>query len=210
MADNRATCWSVTINNPTAQDEELLHQARQKGWRIDGQREVGQEGTPHYQLIVHTPQVRFSALKKLFPRGHIEVARNRAALATYVQKEETRAGSLPTSQELYPSQAKYFDLVWDVILADPTKSEFKRASNGLFINPKNALIFATKELIKKGYMVENVCCNPMTIQAWTYFHPEFLIRKTNRQTDTTRVQDDTNSVAQEDITTNHADDAAQS
>lgn len=203
--DDRATCWSLVINNPKPSDDEDIATALQKGWRIDGQLEKGEkEGTPHYQMILRTPQVRFAAVKKQFPRARIEVARNPAALSAYVRKEETRAGTLPTSQERYPSQAKFFDLVWDEILADPTKSEFKRASNGMFISPKNALVFATKELIKKGYMVENVCCNPMTIQAWTYFHPEFLIRKTNRQTDAERVQMATTEDEQEDITNGHS------
>lgn len=188
MPDDRSTCWSLTINNPTDGDEECLALARQKGWKIDGQLEKGAAGTLHYQLILHTPQVRFSAVKKLFPRAHIEAARNKAALAQYVGKEETRAGELPTSQELYPSQSKFFELVWDVILADTTdKSEFRRGTTGNFLSPKNALIWATKELIKQGYVVENICCNPMTIQAWTFFNQEFLVRKTKRQTDNERV-----------------------
>lgn len=66
--------------------------------------------------MVKTPQVRFSAVKKLFPRGHIEIARNPAALATYVGKEETRVGQLPDKQELYPSQAKTFSMFAEYVL----------------------------------------------------------------------------------------------
>jgi len=43
----RATCWSLTINNPTKSDEEWIQQARQKGWQVEGQKEVGAEGTEH-------------------------------------------------------------------------------------------------------------------------------------------------------------------
>lgn len=204
MTSDRATCWSLTINNPTPDDEENIAMAMQKGWRIDGQREKGAEGTEHYQLILHTPQVRFSAVKKQFPRAHIEVARNRAALAAYVGKEATRVGQLATKAELYPSQSKFFELVWEVILADPTKSEFRRASNGRFITPKNALVFGAKELIRRGYVVENIACNPMTIQAWALFHDDFLVRKTNRQTDAECVQLATTEDEQEDITNGHS------
>lgn len=45
---DRATAWSVTINNPNESDEEAINLARQKGWTVQGQKEVGDEGTPHY------------------------------------------------------------------------------------------------------------------------------------------------------------------
>lgn len=202
MPDDRATCWSLTINNPTEADEEAIATARQRGWKVDGQREKGAEGTEHYQLILRTPQVRFSAVKKQFGRAHIEVARNPAALAAYVHKEESAVAELGTSQAMYPSQSKFFDLVWDVILEDQTdKSEFRRATNGRFISPKNSLVYATKELIRKGYVVENIACNPMTIQAWTLFHDDFLLRKQARSAATEKVEP-------KSIPLSYADDAA--
>lgn len=182
----RATCWSLTINNPTQEDEEALALARQKGWKIDGQLERGAEGTPHYQLIVHTPQVRFSAVKKAFPRAHIEIARNPAALATYVAKEETRVGNLPTSQEMYPSQRRFFELVWREIEADPDEPEFRLLPSGRLPGPqvRTSLIEASRRLIKKGYVVETIAVNPQTMLAWQWFHREFRVRETTRQTDT--------------------------
>lgn len=198
MSSDRATCWSVTINfkdelhraEHIAAADEALALARQRGWKVDGQLEKGTEGTPHYQLIVHTPQVRFSALTKAFPRAHIEQARKPSALATYVNKEKTRVGELQISQDKYPSQAKFFDLVWDIILADQTDaSEYRRGSRNRFINsPQNALIKATGELIRDGYYVENIAANPMTIQSWVLWHDSFLVRKTKRQTDTASVE----------------------
>lgn len=88
----RATCWSVTINMKNvsrATAEACLEAARSKGWGVQGQLEKGEEGTEHYQLMVKTPQERFSAIKKVFPTAHIEVARNQKALAQYVNKDET-------------------------------------------------------------------------------------------------------------------------
>lgn len=187
MSD-RNTCWSLTINNPTPDDEESIAIARQKGWKVEGQREQGENGTEHYQLILRTPQVRFAAVKKIFARAHIEAARNPAALSQYVAKAETRVGSIPVDQGMYPSQSKFFDLVWDVILADTTdRSEYRRGPNNRFVTPGNALVQATKQLIRRGYVVENIATNPMTLQSWKLFHDDFLHRKTNRQTDAVEV-----------------------
>lgn len=158
--------------------------ARQKGWKVEGQKEQGKEGTVHYQLILRTPQVRFAAVKKAFPRAHIEVARNVSALRQYVNKEETRISGLATKDSQYPSQARYFELLWDEILNNPDVSEYSRGPKGRFTAPRNAMIRATSQLIKQGYFVESVACNPMTISAWDLYHDSFLVRKeTTRQTD---------------------------
>lgn len=203
MTTQRGTCWSVTINNPTDSDTEQVKQAQARsGWKVEGQLERGEGGTPHYQLIVRTPQVRFSALKKAFPRAHIELARNAAALALYVTKEETRVAQLPTSQEKYPSISKYFDLVWDVINEHPHMSEFHRPGKRLAI-PGNALNRATAILIQRGYFVEHHATNPMVINSWKLFHDSFLVRKE------TAGQTDTRLESHVDIPTiehNHADD----
>ena len=83
---DRSSCWSITINNPT--DAEVVCEA--PGYKLEGQFEVGAEGTRHFQGMLRSPQVRFSAVKKLFPRAHIEPARNAGALKKYVHKDETR------------------------------------------------------------------------------------------------------------------------
>lgn len=109
---SRSNNWSVTINNPTEADHEEIARARQKGWKVTGQEEVGAEGTPHLQLHVQTPQIRFSAVKKAFSRAHIEAARNVQALANYVVKDDTRVAALPASQQMYPSLSKFWQLVY--------------------------------------------------------------------------------------------------
>lgn len=93
----KATCWSITINNPTDDDVRI----DMPGWKLEGQFEVGKEGTRHFQGMLKTPHVRFSAVKKLLPRAHIEVAKNPQALQKYVHKEESRVdvytpGDVPT------------------------------------------------------------------------------------------------------------------
>jgi len=123
MSD-RATCWSVTINNPLPADDENIALAKQKsGWKVEGQLEKGENGTPHYQLMVKTPQTRFGSIKKAFPRAHIEPARDIKALSKYVSKEETRIGTLPLNDK-YPSLTVLWDLFYGFIrteqLAIPT------------------------------------------------------------------------------------------
>jgi len=87
---DRASCWSITINNPTAEDMKAITACPVPGWKIMGQMEKGAEGTEHFQGMLRTPQIRFSAVKKVYPRAHIEVARSKAALEKYVTKEDTR------------------------------------------------------------------------------------------------------------------------
>jgi len=98
MSD-RGTAWSVTLNMKNVSRETCeaqIERAKSCGWGIQGQIEEGKEGTPHYQLLVKTPQVRFSALKRVFASAHIEKARNVKALATYCNKVEGRLEEFKT------------------------------------------------------------------------------------------------------------------
>lgn len=94
----KARNWSITINNPTADDHVCIEQLKAKPWCKQwlGQLEEGDNGTPHIQAALKTDNIRFSQVKKALPRAHIEVARNAVALRQYVQKEDTRVASLPT------------------------------------------------------------------------------------------------------------------
>lgn len=189
MSD-RATCWSVTINNPTEADNECLHLANQQGWKVIGQAEVGlKDGTPHYQLMLKTPQVRFAAVKKMFPRAHIEVARQPAALQRYVTKEATRVGDLPAQSDKYPSLSKYWTLVLQE-LNDGSKDGLDQDeldhSRVTFVKPENTTLFkkkplyfldqATRQLIRKGYHVEGIGANPNTRSQWNLFASDLILR----------------------------------
>lgn len=188
----RGTCWSITINNPNADDEECINLTRQKGWKVEGQLEKGAGGTLHYQLLVRTPQVRFSAVKKAFPRAHIELARNVKALEQYVVKEETREGELPSTQEQYPSLSKYWELVYDVLTSQHPESQFRYIPNdySYFEDERQALKhldFATATLIRKGYVVETIAVNPQTRSAFAKFGDDifqrvYIRRHEDRQT----------------------------
>lgn len=199
---DRATSWSVTINNPVSADEENIALARQKGWKVEGQLEKGKEGTPHYQLLVKTPQVRFSAVKKQFPRAHIEVARNVVALQNYVHKEETREGELMTEQDKYPSMSKLWDLMYayfvscNYINCDWDGDWFRKATG----NQKPLQLFdeAINHLIREGYFVEGMGVNPQVRGCFDRYWSSILYRcEARRQSDRQTLE---NNVAGRGIT----------
>lgn len=189
MNQVRASCWSVTINNPITADDENISLARQKGWKVEGQLEKGENGTPHYQLMVKTPQIRFSAIKKQFPRAHIEIAKNREALELYVHKVETREGELTVNQDAYPSLQKLWDLftAWierrDELLAKETWKPEK------FLQRFDMFI---EDAILDGFVVETMAVNPQIRSSIKNYGRAIVIRSINRrQTDR---QTDENSV----------------
>lgn len=180
MTSLRGNCWSVTINNPQKDDEENFQQAGQRsGWHVYGQLEKGTNGTPHYQLMVTTPQVRFSALKKAFPRAHIELARNKEALAEYVRKEETRIAPLPSQSEMFPSTTKTMDMYGEWC------QTYKK---GLYLSqdPQGLLdLFDTfvREHIEQGYFMEHIGVNPQVRSSIKLYGLSIIQRALRRQTD---------------------------
>lgn len=120
----RGTKWSVTINLKTVKKETAetcISTARQKGWNVFGQLEVGDEGTEHFQLAVATPQLRFSAIKKVFPTAHIEVAKDWSALLKYVHKEDTRKEKMIEMNFVSYQMVrdKFFDFILTTNHAEP-------------------------------------------------------------------------------------------
>lgn len=68
-----AKYWCFTINNPT--DGELLPPPGTYEYMIVG-KEVGADGTPHLQgYVCMKQQKRLTAMKKLMPRAHLEIAK---------------------------------------------------------------------------------------------------------------------------------------
>lgn len=202
MSD-RGTSWSVTINNPIPADEENIALARQKGWKVEGQLEKGKEGTPHYQLLVKTPQVRFSAVKKMFPRAHIEKARNVAALENYVHKEETREAQLQTTSDMYPSMQKMWDMFAEWLSDRPLTNGLVAGREDRWLEEFDLFI---GQAILDGYVVETMAVNPQ-IRAVVKKYGWHIIcrsnnrRQTDRQTDeesiSGSIQNESSSVEEE-------------
>ena len=192
----KSSFWSVTINNPTPADEENINVARQKGWKVTGQLERGEEGTLHYQLAIRTNQIRFSAMKKAFPRAHIEVAKNARALETYVHKAETREGPLLEQDDLYPSLSQLWDLIYQQLAEkrivdtqvlyethryirgfdDDTYEAGLALWHSLNTIPLDAFDQIIRILITKGYHVESMASNPQNRFAWRYYHEQLMAR----------------------------------
>lgn len=185
----RGTCWSVTINNPTPEDEDCIAKARAKRWQVEGQLEKGEKGTPHYQLMVRTPQVRSSAVRSAFPRAHVELAKNAKALAKYVTKEETRAGELPTGSDKFPSLEKTYCMFVTHVCE-------RRIREMNYAMPQHAVTVMMDEEINKwrnedvvkafddwchiaiedGYFVEQWAVNPQIRSALLKFGKSIMVR----------------------------------
>jgi len=168
----RATCWSITINNPTEED---MRPRLPSGWKLQGQIEEGEEGTEHFQGMLNTPQSRFSAIKAVFPRAHIEIARDKKALQAYVHKEDTRVRTIEQSVGLtaFALQDKVLEL-WD-------DDEFMSYQTAWKYVDDCYLRFADNKvryLIAKGLAggVEFVAINPMWRTSWKKFGPAIVAR----------------------------------
>jgi len=190
----RANTWSVTLNMKTVKQEtcdEMIQQARSAGWKVTGQLEKGE--TPHYQMMVQTPQVRFSAVKKMFPTGHIEPARNKQALAKYVTKEDTRIGALPEHDETYVTASRLWDMIYrynDAIgLWDRTTDEVRcykeHEQRALERDPLAFYDRMIGYFIRQGYFVDMLATNPAIRSFWKKFWRDILerCRVADRQTD---------------------------
>lgn len=190
---DRATCWSITINNPTPLD---LKPSLPMGWSMIGQMEKGAEGTEHYQGCLKTPQVRFSAVKKHFPRAHIEIARNKPALELYVQKSDTRVSAVAEIKSEIPNLFEYQHTVakrWDDqefndFLDERAEREAKSAKQ----TPVDDLameyldILVSRDISEGKQGVEYIAVNPMWRNSWKKFWRAILTRyrlQTDRQTE---------------------------
>lgn len=191
----KSCCWSVTINNPT--DEDKLQWASLSGlhWvrEVSGQLEQGEGGTLHIQGMVKTQSVRFSQVKKALPRAHIEAARSQAALAKYVQKQDTRVASIPTIRtatqldvqrhcyrhvidQCYKLEQRNQTSSLDVSTLDEGELILKY-SNVIRKNWESYTDEAVRDLIKGGYFgVEYVMANAQVRMAFKKYLPEICYR----------------------------------
>lgn len=179
----RGTCWSITINNPTDDDYKSAKNAM--GWKdfisFEGQNEKGENGTPHIQGMLRTKSVKFSAVKKYFPRAHIELAKSPTALEKYVAKSETRVSELPKTKcatvnnlnsailELWPI-AQYHNHLQTVLVY--MREQYGNENTGLHL-----LDEITRHLMDSGYYgVEYISANPSVRATWKKFW-EHIVRR---------------------------------
>lgn len=174
----RATCWSITINNPTEED---LNVDLPAGWKLTGQLEKGEQGTEHYQGMLTTPQVRFSAVKKVIRRGHIEAAKNRKALEKYVHKEDTRVGTVQDRQSDIPTLFEYQTIIAEAWNQDEFLELVESPANQL--TPENELAMRYVDRLVARDIEENsrrgaefIGINPMWRSSWKIFWRSIIKR----------------------------------
>lgn len=112
----RARIWQWTLNNYSGEDEIHLKEFAEKNCVYSvWQPEMSSTGTPHLQGMFEFKNPRyFTALKKEFPRMHLEVAKKPEALKKYCKKEETRIGDTVEIGEIRELSAE--DAGWLYIL----------------------------------------------------------------------------------------------
>lgn len=181
----RGTCWSITINNPTQED---MKPDLPGGWNLTGQIEQGAEGTTHYQGMLSTPQVRFSAVKKVFPRAHIELAKNRKALEKYVHKSETRISEVADIRSNIPTLFEYQHTIasrWDDDEYNLFVNQKRDAMGDLEFSKTSTADIALEYVdflvgldIEKGVCgIEYIAINPMWRSAWKKFYRQLVSRE---------------------------------
>lgn len=180
MTTERATTWSLTQQVESEEEAQtFMAQQTPPGWRLEGQVErAPTTGKLHLQLLLKTPQVRFSQVKKQFASAHIEVARDAKALARYVHKDETRVSGV---------EHRATPTVWDFNLLIVDKwdcDEFQlRASlkNWEDASTSQVMIYVDYiigTLIEDGVRgAEYMGVNPMIRSAWQRYWKNMLYRK---------------------------------
>jgi len=195
---DRATCWSVTQQVKSVEEGKLfMEQQVPPGWRLVGQvEEAPTTGQLHLQLMLKTPQVRFSAVKSQFPQAHIEVARDRRALATYVQKAETRV--MAVEQTATPTLWQFSEMLADRVNIDELV-HYLRLWRTIPEGSSETIYWddATGEEILKYIDVlvgryvhegirgaEYMGVNPMLRSAWKTYGKSLILRKIDRDNNT--------------------------
>nr|WPR18770.1 MAG: replication polyprotein [Owegonang virus 26] len=177
---DRGTCWSITINNATDADLKVELPA---GWKVEGQMEVGENQTPHFQGMLKTPQVRFSAVKKIYPRAHIEKAKNAKALAKYVHKEDTRVSEVETRTSTIPTLWEYQTIIAKLWNREEFLDRVTKASEGTAAPDWGELAIKYVDILvgrdidaEKRRGAEFIAINPMWRSSWKIFWRNIIDR----------------------------------
>lgn len=92
-----------TLNNWTKSEKSAIIEyfEGRKNCSYIFQEETGKDGTPHLQGVFKSKTtIKFSTLKKLFPRAHWEVTKSWSKSVEYCSKEETRTGKIYCSNDI--------------------------------------------------------------------------------------------------------------
>lgn len=156
---------------------------------IKGQLEEGEvDKTPHIQGMIRTEYGRwFNKLRAALPRAHIEPAKNPIGLAQYVEKEETRIGSIPTAK--VATQATLQERVYAQLAMKRTEDDgpmedyIRENAVNIRANADAIIDEGVRSLIVDGYFgIEFVMSNNQVRGAFRRYLPEILMRTHNQLT----------------------------
>lgn len=197
----KGSFWSMTINNPTPDEIALSNKPSDPRWNTDGQMERGESGTVHLQFRLHTHQCRGTEVKRMYPRAHIELCRDRFATKTYCHKEETRVVSSvftesqitrPQPLNIFTAQvsickalasrdleAEYLEK-WCALINLPNTTDKQEGLKKLGLLNRYVSDQVKIEVMKKIEDGENlweiIASNPMWHNSWLAFGPSILKR----------------------------------
>lgn len=166
----RASWWSITINNPTDEDYESI---KSENWpsfvkRFKRQEEVGENETPHIQGALNTAQVRAGAVADWLPRAHVEVAKNVSGLVKYVGKSETAVeGTLVDERKEYLTMDKALRKLatyWEPM--EERRREFHK-EDMTKINTEEYWT-AVNVLLQEDSTLVQLYTNPQMLRAWVH------------------------------------------
>lgn len=88
---SRKRRWFLTINHNSTEDFQTLLDLNTR--TLVFQTEIGESGTPHIQCTLELKDAKtFNAMKKIFPRAHLEVPKHWARSIKYCYKDDTFTG----------------------------------------------------------------------------------------------------------------------
>jgi len=199
MDDNtvRGTMWGPnTYYPPTSMELEqakseieewVLSKKLPPGWKFADGCNVEQcptTGRYHYQFFVTTPQVRKSAVIKELSPAHIELCRNRKAVATYCRKEDTRVASVDAPASI-PTIFEYQTVIakrWK----DEEFQEMVRARGPLKDRDDTAMLYldslVAQDIANGQRGAEWIATNPMWRNAWKKFWRVIIERENGSRT----------------------------
>lgn len=113
-----------TLNNPASffsstEPEDIVNEAGNKWYNANVNNhsclvnyEIGENGTPHLHLLLHSKEkIRASAVKKIFPTAHIQIARDKSNCMNYMQKQDSNfknAGQVIVSLKGFGNTSPFF------------------------------------------------------------------------------------------------------
>lgn len=181
----RASWWSITINNPTEEDRAALQHPPTWVKLVKCQDEVGDNGTLHIQGAVNTTQVRFSQVKNWLSRAHIEIARDKSALLKYVEKSETAVdGSQFQNAREFLTTAKALRKLARHYIR-PTAEEIEKLGHKCELAVRNAFWRAVRSIIDEDEELVSIYTRPDMLRAWEHTSEVWLrkVEEEDRQTD---------------------------